>query len=602
MSFVKSKIQPIFHIPSDSKLHYKSYQDTLARFAQDNQLLRPHLWERFVAQFVEQIDGTNMGWRGEYFGKMLRGGCLTYQYTHSHALYQTLEKAVIAMMKVQEPSGRISSFSLDTEFDAWDLWCRKYVILGMEYFLEICKNERLRSRILRCIQRQADYIIRYVGPKEGQKEICLCTRHWGGLNSCSILEPFVRLYRLTGENAYLDFSEYIISTGFCADGNLIELVRLGIEPYRFPQVKAYEMMSCFEGLIEYALLMGREDYLNDAISFAKSVHQSDVTIIGCCGCTHELFDHSAVKQTEYSDGIMQETCVTVTWMKLCYRLLQATGDAVFADWIEEASLNAMSGAVNDFGNHRNQALTFDSYSPLVRNERGRAVGGKQMIGNDEYYGCCACIGSAGTAIANLYGFMKTQQGIVLNHYQPGKIEFITPGGQKAVLRILSHLPFSGKITIKVDLEVGEVFEIAFRIPGWSKNTKFRIGENVCANPQAGRYFTCCREWSFEDEITLLLDVSARAEQLNGKIAIIKGGYVLASDARHGAHYADPIALTVTKSGLVRHLNREKPTVRAQMQFSLCTDDRKQIKLIDYASAAKNWDDLKSGANVWFDTK
>ena len=54
------------------------------------------------------------------------------------------------------------------------------------------------------------------------------------------------------------------------------------------------------------------------IRFAKRVFASDITAIGCAGCTHELFDHSGVRQLDVTEkGIMQETCVTVTWMKLC---------------------------------------------------------------------------------------------------------------------------------------------------------------------------------------------------------------------------------------------------------------------------------------------
>ena len=33
---------------------------------------------RFVEEFRAQLDGTNQGWRGEFWGKMLRGGALVY--------------------------------------------------------------------------------------------------------------------------------------------------------------------------------------------------------------------------------------------------------------------------------------------------------------------------------------------------------------------------------------------------------------------------------------------------------------------------------------------------------------------------------------------
>ena len=57
--------------------------------------------------------------------------------------------------------------------------------------------------------------------------------------------------------------------------------------------------------------------------------EEEISIIGCSGCTHELFDHTAVRQTQTDyEGIVQETCVTVTWMKFCMQLLTLTGDPV----------------------------------------------------------------------------------------------------------------------------------------------------------------------------------------------------------------------------------------------------------------------------------
>ena len=90
---------------------------------------------------------------------------------------------------------------------------------------------------------------------------------------------------------------------------------------------------------------------------------------------------------------MQETCVTVTWMKLCHQLLRLTGDRVFADAIEQSFVNAYLGAFNTHhvvppewnveylpGEEKNDVpsycfMPFVSYSPLTADVRGRKVGG-----------------------------------------------------------------------------------------------------------------------------------------------------------------------------------------------------------------------------------
>ena len=88
-------------------------------------------------------------------------------------------------------------------------------------------------------------------------------------------------------------------------------------------------MSCFEGLLWYYRVTGEKKYLDAAENFARNVEVRYYSI-GSAGCTHELFDNSKVNQFNPDfTGIMQETCVTVTWIKLCQLLFQVTGKRVF---------------------------------------------------------------------------------------------------------------------------------------------------------------------------------------------------------------------------------------------------------------------------------
>ena len=61
-------------------------------------------------------------------------------------------------------------------------------------------------------------------------------------------------------------------------------------------------------------------------------------------------------------------------MKLCAKLLLLTGDSVWADEIEKSAYNALYGSVNLYQNPENGGLPFDSYSPLLSNNRARFIG------------------------------------------------------------------------------------------------------------------------------------------------------------------------------------------------------------------------------------
>ncbi|MFQ9395759.1 MAG: hypothetical protein ACLR2E_19185 [Lachnospiraceae bacterium] len=93
-----------------------------------------------------------------------------------------------------------SSYAVSHEFDGWDLWGRKYVLLGMQYYLEICQDEEFKETIVKSMCLPGGLSHFKIGdPEDGKILITKATRHWRGLNSASILEPIVRLYRLTKE-------------------------------------------------------------------------------------------------------------------------------------------------------------------------------------------------------------------------------------------------------------------------------------------------------------------------------------------------------------------------------------------------------------------
>ncbi len=134
--------------PDTGEIKLKGYGGSMVEFTVKNQLLDAEKWALFVEQFRLKPDTENYGWRGEYWGKMMRGGGLTYRATKNEKLYTVLVETVKDMLSVQEKSGRISTYSVETELFGWDVWARKYVMLGMDYFLDICKSKTFAKKFL----------------------------------------------------------------------------------------------------------------------------------------------------------------------------------------------------------------------------------------------------------------------------------------------------------------------------------------------------------------------------------------------------------------------------------------------------------------------
>lgn len=628
----------------ENEYQYDGFVDNAIRYIEEFQLLDPVHWRRFVEQFRTNADADG-GWKGEYWGKMMRGACLTYSYTKNDKLYAVLSQTVRDMIESEDAAGRISAFPSTKEFFGWDMWCRKYVLLGMQYFLEICQEEELKALVVTSMCHQVDYLISKIGDEEQKKlPITRATSNWRGMNSSSILEPIVRLYNITGEQKYFDFATYIVNCGGTSVANVFKLAYEDkLLPYQYPITKAYETTSCFEGLLEYYRITGIEKYKTAVINFAKRILESDFTVIGSSGCTHELFDHSFVRQANTTNGsVMQETCVTVTLMKFFYQLILITGDPTFADAFENSMYNAYLGSINTEKQielhhiSKNkldpilEPLPFDSYSPLTAGSRGTATGGFQLMADNHYYGCCACIGSAGNGLIPKMQLLSSKDGFAMNLYVNGKVTTTAPSGQRITIETATDYPVSGKIEITLSMDAPEVLELKLRNPSWSKTTKLSLnGETI---PVTDGYISIAREWKNSDTIALDLDMRTEAirptpygtDILMNKviwredyvvpnfdsedplakhhIALRRGPVMLAQENRLGYSVDDPIDVMIGADGYVDTiLANKKAPYPCIVEALVPLTDGTQMLVTDYASAGKTWSE-ESKTAVWMLTK
>ncbi len=611
-------------------VQFKGVADQAAQFLQKEQLTDAKLWAKFVDVFRSRPDGENQGWRGEFWGKMMRGGALIYAYTQDQELYNVLTASVKDMMTTAEQDGRVSSYAREAEFDSWDIWCRKYVILACEYYLEICQDEDLKKEIVTFISRCADYIVAHIGNGEGQKRITDASRSWYGVNSSSVLEPIVRLYKLTGKQSYLDFATYIVNEGGARGINIFELAfENKLYPYQYGVSKAYEMISCFEGLLEYYDVTKIEKYKTAVLNFGKAVMSSEISIIGSCGITHELFDHTRTRQTVQQEDVMQETCVTVTWMKFCSRLLALTGDTSFADQMEHSFYNAYLGAFNTqhkespyvFNKFRklgiepkSSYLPFDSYSPLTPGIRGVKVGGNQVLPDNSYYGCCACIGAAGVGVFLQHAVTADDEGIVINFFEQGAAK-VTYKGVAVTLTMETDYPAHGNIKITVETDRPASFALKVRNPGWSD---LPLG-----------YTLYQKEWS-RDTVELNFDMKIKTHlperwekdvvytdmsnmqpgshaagpktvYYNKKeadfVALTRGPLTLAADSRTGKP-ADS-AFCFAPQGTLCAEKEIAPGVPCLVKLEFTDHTGEKFYLVDYASAGRDWETTIA---AWLPTK
>jgi DUF1680 family protein len=475
--------------------------------------------------------------QGEMWGKAVRSGCMFYRYHPDHELKKILTATVADLLTTRRSNGTISCSEVGKQPDGpgGDLWERKYVLLGLdEYYRQVEQD----PKVLQAMIDQADALVSQIGPAPKTR---ITDQGWSPnhIESSTVLEPIMRLYKLTGYQRYLDFATYIVEVEGGAKGfNIIEDAFNNKVPEQIGGVypKAYEMMSLFEGLVEYYRVTGNERWKHAFMNLYHNIIANEITLIGNGGGDQpyhpevygEGWDNTALEQTNPNIKRMMETCVGVTWLKLCSQILRLTGDPVAVDMIEKYTYNGLLGAMKPSGDGF-------SYVNLLNGVKTNPEGWGGMV-EGVYVTCCNLNGPMGLAYLPYVAVMNSASGPVINLYNSGSATALTANKNSVRLDIVTEYPLKGEVVVDVTPKVSEKFTIRLRIPGWSKIAVLSVNDEIV--PVApGTYAEIKRKWAAGDKIKLSLDMrcrlldSPRGSNRAGDNfqALVRGPVVLARD-------------------------------------------------------------------------
>jgi uncharacterized protein len=470
--------------------------------------------------FKDKLDDGG-GFLGEFWGKWFTSAAMGYEYQPTEANKAILDKSVSEILKAQEADGRLSSYSKAQDFGFWDIWGRKYALLGLIAYYDQTGDKAA----LNAACRATDDLISISGP--GKKKLTETgLQILGSLSSCSVLEPVVLVYERSGDKKYLDYAKYLVQlwsepNQYNPNGlRYIEDAIAGVDPVLMTAPKGYEMMSCFEGLCELYRVTGEPRLLDAVVKFGQSVLKKEIMIAGS-GSSAELWCDGANRQTGILEQPM-ETCVTATWMKLCYQLLRLTGDPVWADQLEISLYNALLGAMCEDGRW------WAYYSSLIGERMPSPVQIPACRSS-----CCVANGPRGLLTTPGWSVMHGKSGPVINLYSQGTwFQKLDNGAEVKIIQETGY-PVNNEIVIRIDLSKPQEFTISLRIPAWSKNTGLTVN-NEAISCIPGTYALITREWKKGDEVRLEMDLRGRIIRAPGSVndlAVMRGPIVLALDNR-----------------------------------------------------------------------
>ena len=528
-----------------------------------------------TAPFLEKTE-RGFAWQSEFWGKWMHSSVPYLRYVTagksriSEGLRAKIERGVDRMLSSQEPCGYIGNYPDDLRLgEGWDVWGIKYTMMGLMHYYDFVEKEvkgegkgegkERCDRVLLALRGLCDYVIAEIGPGGRRGRELWQTGNWSGYASSSILEPVVWLYKrirlrqdLGGEAAaqkYLDFATYIVKgmTEPEKGPRLVDLALKGVsvadrnEPdydknrgwsyvCKNGRSKAYEMMSCYQGLLEYceavkmckgenvpSKVPSAEDIFKAAVMTAEDIVKEEVNLAGGCASSEAWF-HGASKQHK-SYMRLQETCVTTTWMRLCEKLLAMTGDPKWADQLEKTFYNAYLAAMRPDGSE------FAGYTPLA---------GCRWHGQHHcrmHIDCCNANGPRGF-LCFLNNLFRVKDGVAIFDFYASALAKARLGdGREVAFDMYSLYPRGNTAHIISHTEGAGAFPVRLRIPGWCRKATVRLNGKELDGVKSGEYFEIVREWRLGDRVDVWFDMPTVAHVLNEHVAFTRGPVLLARDSR-----------------------------------------------------------------------
>lgn len=433
--------------------------------------------------FKNQVDDALFYgiWQGEFWGKWVISAAEVCKYTEREELREFLRNAAHKLLTYAREDGYLNTYknslnvfrvdpvetkkrenkSVDWN---WNIWCRKYTLWGLLSVYELTDDEKILSGA----SRFADQLIGELA--ENGIELC-DTGTFVGMPSCSILKPMLMLYHATDDRKYLDFCiEHIANKWEREDNSRPNLITNALGQKRLTQwyersdtwAKAYEMMSCFEGLCELYRYTNEEKYLKASESIYEVL---------------KAFELNPAFSVAYNDvfadaadeiNLISEPCDAIHWMRLCYELYTLTGDVKYIDSIELTYYNAMTAGIFKDGKW---------------GARGIRGAGSHMWSetqaNMNHQHCCvnnvprALVRIAETAV------MQDADFIYVNLYESANATLRYKGGC-ADVAIGDTYFTSGKVDVSVTFD-GKRKPLRFRIPAWCRGADVIVdGKTVFA--------------------------------------------------------------------------------------------------------------------------
>jgi DUF1680 family protein len=480
--------------------------------------------------------------------KVIEGASYSLSVTPDPTLEAYVDGLIAKIAAAQEPDGYLyTTRTIDpTNPHRWagaERWVLErddsHELYNLGHMFEAAVAHHLatgKRTFLEVAIKSADLLVRTFGP--GKRTT------WPGHQVTEL--ALVKLYRVTGNVAYLDLAKFLLDErgpGPYPDGERANprglsynQAHLKVVEQSEPVGHAVRAVYMYSGMADVAAVTGDQAMRDAGLRIWDHLITSKLYITGGIGASGsgEAFGqpYELPNMTAYN-----ETCASVGMDFWNHRLFLLAGDAKYIDVMERTLYNGLLSGVSLDGK------TFFYPNPLESNGQHA---------RQEWFGVACCPGNITRFMPSVPGYVYATRGddVFVNLYATGTANIDVPGGRVVVTQATQY-PWDGKVKLTVTpvarpagptlgaapaSEGRRRFQVHVRIPGWARNEPvpsdlYRFTEQTGDAAASVRingtpvvmtlnrgYVTLDRSWGTGDVIDLDLPMPVRRVESNNQVA------------------------------------------------------------------------------------
>lgn len=505
-----------------------------------------HAVENFRISAGEQT-GTFYGmvFQDSDVAKWIEAAAYSLRQYPNPQLEAVIDAVVDLMGRAQRPDGYLNTyFSVAAPEQRWkdfafghELYCAGHLIEAA-----VAYDESTGKRaFLDMMCRYADYIDRMMGPDADQMHV-YCGHE-------EIELALVKLFRVTGEQRYLQLSRYFVEERGRQPSFLKEDPGFGgpskdrwfdldyhqahapVREQATAEGHSVRAMYLYSAMADLAIAFG-DATLSEALrKLWDHVTSKRMYITGGLGSQGHAerftIDYDLPNDTAYT-----ETCASIGLAMLAFRMLRIETDGRYGDVMERVLYNGVLSGMSLDGTRYFYVNPLEVH-PAVAHYRYDM----QHVRTERvpWFGCACCPPNIARLLTSLdtYFFTQNEAGIAMHLYASNESAFDIQG-RKMILRTDTRYPWDGQIRIRVQTEEPADCTLSFRIPSWCRQPSITLNGDLLALDTVVKrgYAHIGRKWMEGDEITLhfpmvveRIESNPKVHENAGKIALQYGPLV-----------------------------------------------------------------------------